>query len=325
MKLNELDESLIYDTKIIFDKIRLVEEGAVSLSEWPLDNLPEIPKGSEIKKQILSNLEIHRSPAQYLERLKNLFPHLPALIETMLEKTYEYEKTLKKLLADVGCYVDFSEKGHTHFYFGENYEKINVYGREELIKREYMTGSTGTRFSSAAQMYFYYSKGNYPEPALGQKTDGDLLSLLEMEYNILSTDIYVLGELLDAAESIQEAIQEAEDSQQQPATAEPANHHENNQQQFQPHKLQWNGSNRSLYHLFAQLLETKTRQGKPLLNHTPETVAKFLVQSFPQLKGVDGVTREIQKYLPQKGQPPENKPPNGAIFLDEVDFDPDLE
>ena len=96
---------------------------------------------------------------------------------------------------------------------------------------------------------------------------------------------------------------------------------------FHTHKLPWNASKSSLYHLFAQLLETHTKKkGNLLSDQTPESVAAFLLQSFstfPILPDIKTITREIQKYRTLDGKPPEKSPPGDALRINSIDFDAD--
>ena len=90
-------------------------------------------------------------------------------------------------------------------------------------------------------------------------------------------------------------------------------------------KLKWGASNSSLYHLFAQLREMNTADGKTPITCTPKRLAEFLKDSFDINASENTIEREIQKYSANgKTKTSEKKPPRNAINIDKIDFDNEI-
>lgn len=69
-------------------------------------------------------------------------------------------------------------------------------------------------------------------------------------------------------------------------------------------KLQWNGTNDSLYDLFAQLSLTNVSATKPLLENTIEGLAKFLAAYVEGMPSVETIERRIRAFREPTASPP---------------------
>ncbi len=78
-------------------------------------------------------------------------------------------------------------------------------------------------------------------------------------------------------------------------------------------KLQWNGTNRALYDLFAQLSLQSTESNKPLIGNTIIGLAEFLSANVEGLPDAKTVERELQKMREPQGL---EKAKRGRIDLD---------
>ncbi|MBO0949462.1 hypothetical protein [Fibrella forsythiae] len=66
-------------------------------------------------------------------------------------------------------------------------------------------------------------------------------------------------------------------------------------------KLQWNGTNRSLYDLFTQLTLIKTKDGKEVVGNTIKGLARFIADNVEGMADAKTIERELEKMREPNG------------------------
>lgn len=126
-------------------------------------------------------------------------------------------------------------------------------------------------------------------------------------YSYVSTFVYRVDQLLDHVRRVENIVAEnVETFCGVPVSTGPA------PQPAQPGvKLQWNGTNDSLYDLIAQLSLQNTTGSTPLLGNTIEGLAQFLGDNVEGMPSVETIDRRIRAFREPQGE----KPKRGRIEL----------
>lgn len=201
------DESLVYATKRAITKITTNYHGHTGISWVALLDTIDLPDPDNLKRQIDGILNVYENPMLYIESLERKFPNLTLLLESLSEVKYKEEDWMRRLQEGVFNLIDFNENGSPCFYFGDNYEKQNGKITDQVKVNEYLRGSTGTKFSTAAQIFLYYDNDLFPE--LGQVTEGALLAKLESQYKIHKTVLETTTKFIEILALLQQIISNA--------------------------------------------------------------------------------------------------------------------
>jgi hypothetical protein len=195
----------------VYSAKRALEELNSSIRIASAIDLPsgdELPDPDELKGELVQNIKLSDSSLTYVERLERMFPYLPELMDSLLDLKYKSEDSLDRLTNEVGCLLDFNKDGPIYYYFGKNYEKLNGPITEQIKINEYLTGSSGTKFSTAAQIFFYYrNKGVLSQFIRREdKTEGQLLGMVNSHYGSEKNTLKEVDRVIEIITIIQEVI-----------------------------------------------------------------------------------------------------------------------